>query len=172
MIELKDILARTDEWLKYGEAKNGALLALCGAFTFGLLQNPCKLMGVHWLIDAAFILMLILLVVSMVICLSSFLPKLTPPWVNFNHSPNDINILYFGDICCLTPQTFLSTYYDKVDKKESFSKEDSQYAKQIVVNSKIAYIKHTQFKIAAWLTMCALITPVGALLLKFIGNKF
>lgn len=57
---------------------------------------------------------------------------------------------------------FCLLYSGDFKKSENYTLELA-YSNQIVVNSKIAYIKFKQFDVAIWFTVTALITPIGAL---------
>jgi hypothetical protein len=164
-ISLQSVLARTDDWLRFAEAKNGVLLALNCAIAVGLLQVVGTLESPSRWISLAAAHSLILLFAAITLGAASFVPRLTPPWfTTFPRRPAQTNILYFGDICTHNAQSYLVDFYDCLDVQGAFSKLDSQYAGQIVTNSKIAYIKYAQFNITAFFTLSALLTPAGAAL--------
>lgn len=162
-ISLSEVLMRTDDWLKFGEAKNGVLLALnCGIAVgmlqaLGAVQSPPKIM-LYFAVHS-----LVLLFVAITLGAASFIPRLTSPWwTNFPARSSATNILYFGDICSHSAHSYLGEFYDAIGEQGDYSKLDKQYAEQIVVNSKIAHIKHTQFKMTAFFTLSAALTPIGA----------
>lgn len=160
--ELPKILDRTNEWLKFAEAKNGAILVLNTAILFGVAQslNSQDVMPdfVKWYAIEAMVFLFAAIVFSTI----SLIPRLTPPlWMRFPSAKDSPNIFYFGDICSLTPESFLNTYYNVLGITNKSSKLDFQCTNQIITNSKIAYIKYLQFNISAWFTLCAFLTPIG-----------
>lgn len=169
---LNGILDRTNDWLKFAETKNGAFVALNSAIIFGVcrifisIDQPSNYLMVY--VSTA----IFLLLVSVIVGLLSFMPKLTPPWgAKFPAKGTTTNIFYFGDISALTPATYLKEFYKACEEQGSYSEIDNQYSKQIVINSKIAFIKYSQFNIVTWLTISALLTPLGAWLLSLVKNK-
>jgi len=162
-ITLADVLTRTDDWLKFAEAKNGVLLALNCAIAVGILQALGATSNTPLLLELFAAHSLLLLFVSVTLGAASFIPRLTSPWfTTFPDRPASTNVLFFGDICAHSPSSYLDEFYAVAGGQASYSKLDLQYAHQIVVNSKIAYIKYTQFSITAFFTLSAALTPVGA----------
>lgn len=160
---LEYVLDRTDSWLKFAEAKNGALLALNCALLFGLVRVGLAVEELPLLIGAYMALAGVFLLVGITLTLMSFLPRLEPPlWIKYPETREQPNVLFFGDVCRLTATSYIERFNRIASKDESFSEQETQFAEQIVTNSKIAYIKHTQFTYAAWFTLGALLTPVGA----------
>lgn len=161
-LELKQILERVVDWLKYAEAKNAALLAFNCAFLVGILQIINDSENSSLLVNYLFFLV-VLLFISITLGIMSFLPKLTPPWGNRFPKENS-NILYFGHICSFTEQSYLDKFYSLMEIVDKHPM-DKHYSNQIVVNSKIAFIKYSYFRVAAWITISVFITPIGAWLL-------
>lgn len=168
--ELGSILDRTNDWLKFAEAKNGALLVLNCAVLFGALQSLGNSgSSAPLLLDWFVINLIFFLAAGIIFSASSLIPRLTAPsWIRFPKSKGTPNIFYFGDISSLSEETFLAEYYKAVGIQKEPSRLDLQYANQIVANSKIAYVKYRQFNVSAWLTICAFLTPVGALCLYMV----
>jgi len=170
--KLEDILNRTNDWLKFAETKNGAFVALDCAIIFGLcrlflsFESPSQYLMIYIYLGV------LMLLCAVIVGFLSFIPRLTPPWaVKFPTKLNSINIFYFGDICSLTPRTYLDEYYKACNEQGNYTELDIQYSKQIVINSKIAFIKYSQFNIVTWFTISALITPIGAWVLSLVKNK-
>jgi hypothetical protein len=161
---LGTILDRTNDWLKFAEAKNGAILVLNCAVLFGALQSLNKESPPSFLLELFLINLIFFLVAGIIFSAASLIPRLTPPWwIKFPEKKAVPNIFYFGDISSLTENSYLAEYYRTTGIEKEQSELDSQYANQIVTNSKIAYIKYRQFTASIWLTICAFMTPVGAL---------
>lgn len=162
--ELANILDRTNDWLKFAEAKNGAILVLNCAVLFGALQSLNKEAPPPLLMEWFLINLIFFLAAGILFSTASLISRLTPPlWIKFPERKAAPNILYFGDISSLSEDSYLAEYYKTLEIQGKPSKLDSQYANQIVTNSKIAYIKYRLFNVSAWLTICAFLTPFGAL---------
>ncbi len=110
------------------------------------------------------------LVISLLISLLSFVPRLKVPWVRLGECNSNDNLLYFGNACKYSGAGYLQAMYTNGLDISKNQKIDLAYSDQIVVNSKIAYIKFKQFDTAIWFTIIALITPVGALFVAGMRN--
>ena len=161
---LKDTLSKVNDWVKFAEAKNAANVAFCSATIFALTKiiinkEPISSYATYYI---GFILLCLTL--SLSISLFSFIPKLRVPWLHIGkqHDTDD-NILYFGHAYKYTAIEYLEKLYDGEDKTSENKKLEILYANQIVVNSKIAYIKFQQFDLAIFFTMAALLSPIGIL---------
>ncbi len=94
-----------------------------------------------------------------------FCSKLSTPWVSCEEKNKDDNFLYFGHACKYNSIEYLELLYNGKQKSESYLIELA-YSGQIVVNSKIAFIKFKQFDFAIWFVVAVLITPIGALIVR------
>jgi len=159
---VKDIFENVNNWLKFAEAKNGALIALNSAMIFGLVRAMMNNKNLY--IESYVNCMIFLLVVSIVMAILSFIPKLKYPYIKFDIPSKNDNLLYFGDVSKYSEEEYSKKLMKIIEKSEN-DKLDKFYIQQIVINSKITYIKYKQFEIAVWFTLSALLTPIGALLL-------
>ncbi|AFT74244.1 hypothetical protein AMEC673_07750 [Alteromonas macleodii str. 'English Channel 673'] len=163
---LKDTLARVNDWIKFGEAKNAANIAFCSAGTFMFIRMLVSNSEINLVFASYAVFSIILLSISFLISLLSFVPKLKAPWVSMGNREEKDNLLYFGDAHKYSATQYLSKLYlGRPHNSENYELEEA-YAQQIVVNSKIAYIKFKQFDIAIWFTISAIITPLGALFIS------
>jgi hypothetical protein len=167
VLKLDYIFDKIIDWLKFAEAKNGAILAVNSAILFGVSRLAMTIEITSNYLLIYIILAIILLCSSILVALLSFVPRLEPPlWVSFPKKPEKVNILFFGHICSLTPKGYLEHFYKMNGLGQNqYSDIDNQLSNQIVANSKIAYIKYKQFNFSIWLTISALLTPFGALLI-------
>jgi hypothetical protein len=166
-LKLDYIFDKIIDWLKFAEAKNGAILAVNSAILFGISRLAISIDIVNNYLLIYIVLVIVLLASSILVALLSFVPRLDPPiWVSFPQKPEKVNILFFGHICSLTPKGYLEYFY-KINGlgDNQYSDIDNQLSNQIVANSKIAYIKYKQFSFSIWLTIAAFLTPLGALLI-------
>lgn len=159
---LEGILSDVNDWIKFAEAKNGALLAINCAIAFGIIRS---LSGTQNLSDGLLcyaLFVLIQLLGSLTLSLISLLPRINPPWwIKFPEKIDNENPLFFGSACKYSPKGYLNLITEMTGESK-FEKIHEHLSHQIVVNSKIAFIKYSQFNIAAWLLISAFLTPVGA----------
>lgn len=160
---LRHILAVVDGHLKFAETKNAALLAANAAIVLGVLQqlgseNAPNGFWYYWLLYVAG-----LCTASGAITLVSFLPMTDRPylWKQPGISEND-NLLFFGDIQKYSEKSFLAALAKAMtSERSSWTQLDYMLANQIIINARIAASKFGHFRAAAWLTLFALLAPVG-----------
>lgn len=162
---LKDIYAGVVAWLHFGEAKNAALAtlnsaALIGVATIYFDQEAVPKWIQLWLLAAGGFFLL-----SFLICIVSFMPRLTL----FSHSGQGTakktnNVWFFGHIAHMSVDGFIQNIWEKSGFKTEPNGLARDLAQQIVVNSKIAARKYDMFRISLWITLSGLVTPLLALL--------
>lgn len=171
-ITLREVLDRACDWLKFAEAKNGALLALNCAILFGGLQSYPLIAQQSWFLKIYFWFACLLIAMAIVVGIASFLPRLTPLWwVDVSSPKINPNLLFFGHLHNHTPSTLLVEYYSLLGSSGRMKKVDLAYCDQIVTNSRIAVAKLSHFNASAILTLSALITPAGAWAVMFFRRK-
>ncbi len=163
---LKNIFANINDWLKFAEAKNAAIIAFNGATLFGILQiiankKLTDLLIVHYFLWA----FIILEILGILIALFSFLPELKIPLLGSKKrklDPKKDNLLFFGHIVKFKPEEYLRALYASIglEKKEGFEKLELHFANQIIVNSKISLRKYHFFRIALWLTIAGILSII------------
>ncbi len=155
---LISMLDRTISFVRYSEAKNGAIVALSASLTVGVLN----LISNHILISKTmFILALVAFALSAVISLISFLPILEPirsGTVKDNVSKR--NPLFFGHTATLSPEDLLEELYR--DGKQNRTHLELFYAEQIATNSCIAKRKYHIFKFACLVLIAGILLLVIA----------
>ncbi|MFS1862644.1 Pycsar system effector family protein [Vibrio lentus] len=164
--KLKDIFSNINDWLKYAEAKSATLIAGNGALIFGL-SRLIKSYEMPQIVEYYGYASMALCLVSMILCLLSVVPALSMPWeIKPNGVQDSDNLLYFKDIAKYTPASYLGKLAKRLDVDEKeFSGYQRDLANQIIINSTIACRKYGYFQVAIWLTVTALISPVGSLVL-------
>lgn len=170
---LREILDDVNGWLRFAEAKNGALAAAVLAGIFGLGQFDVEFTKLGWISLTYFGSALAFGLVSAAISVASFSPQIRVPWLYGIGSPNATdNLLYFGDIAKYKPPAFLAALRVCVggDGHEPTA-FDRAYAEQIVTNSRITVRKFKSFEVAVWLTLAGLITPILAVLLYMLEKR-
>lgn len=170
--KLKDIFSNINDWLKYAEAKSATLIAGNGALIWGLVRVS-KSFELSYLFNICLLISVLLCVASLVVCLLSIIPSLNMPWeVKPKGKADDDNLLYFSDIAKYTPVAFLNALETKLGLQHSeYTGYQKDISSQIIVNAVIANAKYKNFQIAIWLTLFALITPIGALVIFLIRKS-
>lgn len=153
-------LDRTNYWLSFAEAKNGALLAI----------NVAIMAVLASVFDNAPVICtiaLICFIISCGACLLSFFPNVKSRPTNQNYKKKeDINpnLLFFGDIAkMLSTEKYielsLSMYFAGKETVQ-YDKETYDLASEVLMNSRIAVQKYNVFKCAAKIDFVALIVMV------------
>ena len=159
---LQETFDRINDWLKFAETKNGVLLAFNCAVLVGLFQVLSSLNNPPILASAYLILSISMLGFGITLTLMSFLPRLTPPLgLKFPAVTPNMNILFFGHICSLTENSYLDRFYSVYELERKYIEIEKIYANQIIINSKITFIKFCYFNLSVKFTISALITPLG-----------
>lgn len=165
---LKDILSSVNEWLRFAETKNGALLALNSGCAIGISKLITDLdQGlIFWGLGMS----LALFLGSATVCLVSFLPTTTMPLVvGTNNNGRDENLLFFGSIANHNIDSYLQAILHSTPSCPSPpSQLERLYAEQIIINSGIAKAKYKYFKFAMWLCLAAVCTIPIALVLYLV----
>lgn len=167
--KLRHIFSLVNEWLKFAEAKNAALIAFSGAGIWGVLQ---LLKDANRLTDykAVLICILITLMACLIVSLSSFVARKINKDTQKQKIENsvELNLLFFGHINKLDSQDYLKALYKKYGKKEEFSSCSSyekDLANQIVINAEIAMTKCTRFNQSITILFCGLIVSTIGLII-------
>lgn len=170
---LRYILSSVNDWLRFAESKNAALLVANSAVIFGVLR---VLKGSTPLRDGLMLYLyfsLSLLVLSGALCFLSFIPQLEIPWLaSQRQTTDDDNLVFYAEIADYSPQDLLKALYRKSNLElDDPAPLEEDYAAQIVVNSRIAVRKYRFFSAAIWLALIAIVTPVGAALIYLLKKK-
>ena len=167
---LRFTLGLVNDWLRFAETKNGAIIVVNAGAVLAIVKFTQEL---SWNTPAGIwvFAMALLLSVSGVIAMISFLPDILPKRKSPIRCPRkDGNLLFFRDLA----------YYDKLSLLEAIAEQEESsvpqnsavledYAEQIITNSQIALRKYNFFRWAAWITIAGIITPIvaGALFVVF-----
>lgn len=167
---LENTLKQVIDWLKFAEAKNGALIAVGCATIFGVFRMYTSLNEVNEFITYYVVILLALTAASVVLSLMSFIPRIDPPfWISMPEKLDTDNPLFFGHACKYSKGTYLDLFNKYIESSASNSlKIESALSDQIVNNSRIAFIKYNIFGSAIFLFLAGILTPAGALVLYLI----
>ena len=156
--KLDSIFKNVNDWLKFSEQKNAALLLLNGGMIWGVTR---VLNGVEIVPNIPYWLNLIaysLTVISAIICIISFLPILQQSWFKPEETSTSDNCLYFAHSAKYEARKYLELLAKKLGyeaEKTKFTEFELDLAKQIVTNSEIAFDKYKRFRLAATFTIFA-----------------
>lgn len=170
---VKDIFSNVNEWLKFAEAKNAALIAFHLGSIFGaatiITQSECG--TIPQLILKYLYSFIILSSVGLFFTLFSFWPQ-TKIEAVLSKKIEDIfysrtpmtngNLLFYGYINDCGKDQYLSELCRCYSKNPTnCTKLELDYINQIVTNSRIAVRKYFYFKIALLLTIVAVLSPIS-----------
>ncbi|MGL4864329.1 hypothetical protein [Cetobacterium sp.] len=184
--ELKETFHLIVNWLQFAEAKNGVTLALIGGiiYTFNSFESELN--------SYIFLFLYILLALSFLSSILSFYPNITTTFflniiTNFffflaefpkkNDGPIDENLKeiksFYGDIAKnyktedyeLYLKNIAKDYYN--EERTIFQTLEKEYAKEIIILSKIAVSKYTFFKF----TIKSIVTFTFILFISLGWNK-
>ena len=105
--------------------------------------------------------------VSLLLCLYSFVPQTTESRFDQNRPGEQDNLLFFGDIAKYEPQTYLQSL---LERPEPYSAEERFLARQIITNSKITLRKFILFRWAIELTFYLSFVAAALFVLFFLMN--
>ncbi|AYD39609.1 hypothetical protein D4Z93_03455 [Clostridium fermenticellae] len=162
--ELETLYSDVKEWLKFAETKNAALITFDTAVLFFLLNLYVKTSYTNF--ANIEILYCIGLVISILICLSSYVAKLTNGdflqhfFLNFIGTKNATdNYLYYKDICKYT-HTELETAYQKLFNKSKCTNYELCLINQIQAISSLAYKKYFLFNLSLFLIIIEIVFSI------------
>lgn len=166
-------LQRVIDFLKYAEAKNGALLTIASAWVIAIITLISSGKSCPGGLNTAIYFALIFSFCAGILSMISFLPrtKLSRFLGDKHAGPHPKNLLYYGDISILSIETF------EQDIRERYYPVASQYSEdyihdlivQISVNSQITMRKLNFFRWGITLILIAaliLLIPVLGLAIK------
>ena len=151
-----------NEWLKFGEAKNGVLVTLNGAAIVGMhnvvkMYGPLEWPGAVWLWWASGCCF-----VSMAVGLSSFYARTKVGAFSFARlSPNGSSAIYFGHLADMTKAELMKRLAADAGNDREYLED---MAGQVIINAKLARKKMALFNGALLVTMAGALTPVGVAL--------
>ena len=143
-----------NDWLRFAEAKNGALIAFCSACVFGLLKFPSDWITVTPGFKAGLAVAVVFLFIAIIVCMWSFSPQTNRLEIMFWQANEDCNetdnLIFFGDICKYSADELFDSLCERYCMPTEYSPQQRQYildlTNQVVVNSKITMRKFRLFQ--------------------------
>lgn len=162
--QLKNIFTNINDWLKFAETKTAALLTANGLMIFGIIRTLSNVEK-NLYSNSVLYLVVLLLIISLLLCLVSFIPSLKIPWLlKVKKILDNDNLLYFADIAKYDSKVYLEKLAISLEKPEyQASTFDDYYAQQIIINSIIALKKYRLFTFSIYFTVIAVILLVSFL---------
>jgi len=182
--ELKPIFTNVNDWLKFAEAKNAALIAFDGAAIMGLLSIVKDFSSGKGIIGIAISIAIVFLAASLFTVLLSFYPQ-----TRITEAPKDKAIgendnLYFWEhIKKYTAEEYLKKLRETSDSSKPDAETpnghlnnmrlENDLAIQIITNSRMTSHKYRYFKYALTFTIVGLLPLVIAFIVHMlcIPNK-
>jgi hypothetical protein len=165
--KLRYILTTVNEWLKFAEAKNGALLVADTAILFGIfavLNRPA--------VQRVFIyLAVILVIISAISSLVSFIPQLKVfSFTSKKRTGKKASLVFYGHIAEYDPQSYIEALHAESGTESAvIAPMEVDYAQQIIINSRIAVRKYRCFNVGLYLTVLALLFLLAASLISIVA---
>jgi hypothetical protein len=165
---LRYILTLTNDWLKFAETKNAALLVFCGALGLGVLQRLTSQAALH--VRCVAVVGLGLLAAAAFCALVSFIPKLDPEHLPAPGKPDDNdNLLFYGHTAKYSPQQYLDRLTALCPPPVTAPGIPEQHAQQIITNARIALKKYAWFTRGVRLGVIAVSTFIVAGVLQLVA---
>lgn len=161
---LRYILTTVNEWLKFAEAKNGALLVADIAILFGVFGLLNESTGQRVFIYLA----IVLVIVSAISSLVSFIPQLKVfPLISKKRKGGKASLIFYGHIAEYEPQSYVEALHVESGAEPTvIASIEVDYAQQIIMNSRIAMRKYLCFNVGLCLTVLALLFSLVASLMS------
>lgn len=170
--ELQAIFSNVNDWLKFAEAKNGAIIAVSIALIVGIVPILDSEQINGW-VRFYLITMTVFSGISFLAALMSFLPATQIPPLSSRLQPGESsNILFFGHIANHSVDSYLEALEEVLGEGKMPSRIGKAYIEQTIINSKIAVRKYEYFTASLFFLVAALTAIVGALLLLFVVNRY
>jgi len=148
---LKAILIMVNDWLKFAEVKNGALLTLASGLVLALVKNYPQF-APSSKVESCYLTAIALMSITAIVCLLSFIPVLKIPWFESEGKPgtND-NLFFFADIARYSASEYVTALLiANGEQSRTITKLEVHLALQAIANARIAHKKYRCFRGAVW----------------------
>lgn len=173
--DLKYIFANTNDWLKFAEAKHGALITFNIATIFGVFQLVDKLKSTEDGYKIAFAMVIVIIIIAVMVSLYAFFPVTSIKTdclsqSDFDSKKTSLNILYYGHIHNLKDSQLIELYDITTNNTTIPSGLEQKIAHQIVNNACITNQKFLFFKWAGYITWLGVFGFSLLLFLKYVAD--
>lgn len=152
-------LARTIDFVKFGETKNGALLAFCSVWIVACINILSNSRALPPLAGVLLPLAILLFLGAALTAITAFLPQITTADATPSAAEAQRNLLFFGDIARMDTARFEELARERYTPASGHFTTGAylhDIATQIVANSAIAMRKYVLFRRAARIAMTAI----------------
>ncbi|HEX6592719.1 MAG TPA: Pycsar system effector family protein [Moraxellaceae bacterium] len=155
--------------LEFAEKKNAIITAFISSIIFAVFRYASDTWLMDYLVTRIYLAeFLVFLFLGLLTAIFSFLPQTRRFW-DFadRRALESSNLLYFGDLERISPKTLVDFLFPEGSASAQEAKLRYDYAQQVVINSFIATRKYFLSRMAIWMAVCALLTPLLGLPLFF-----
>lgn len=161
---LKGIFENTNRWLSFAEAKNGSLIGVNGLFLFKSIEYIFEILNGKLKVNIVVTgFMATIFFLAIIIALKSFFPDTSIYKDEPDNSVSDGSriLIFYEDICKyksskLYLQDIYKYYLETNIGINDLKKIELDYAKEILINARIASYKYRFFKMALKLNFLAI----------------
>ncbi len=158
--------------VKFGETKNGALIAFNGAIITGMTILAFKIHNIY--LFYFLFLVFSMCGISILICLSALIAKIKQSTNNTSLILND-NPLFFATLATMTHEELIYKIKNQYQCESSNPDHENDLARQVIITSQIAARKFRLFNLALAFTFSGILTPLCLIFYKIYlgpaGNK-
>lgn len=172
--DLKYIFDNVNNWLNFAELKNGALLVFLTTVIIGLIQFKLPNDG-SIVMQVIYVTLMIDVLISIIILLLSFIPKISS--IKHKYNANIIyinkNLIFFEDIIKAKDYeeyliNIYEDYYNTKVSKEELNLKEKHLAEEIFINSNIASNKYKHFKYSLYCCLVGIALLIILILMIYI----
>ena len=169
-------LQRTNDFLKFAEAKNAALLAIASGWIIAIINLLCSDKIISDCFKCSIVIALFLSILAALFAMFSFLPRLNlPAFLGGKRAgPHSKNLLYYGDIASLPIKTLQKDIQLRyMPTSNGFTKDYiNDLIVQLSVNSEITMRKMCIFRAGMWLMLLSGMTLLLSVLIPIISMVY
>lgn len=155
---LRNIFQTVTDWLRFAEAKHGALLA-ANVAVLAIVAQSEDAVNIWWLSIVGRALLAFSALLSTVSFIPIFRPEAQP---RRDSSVTPASLIYFNEVAAVTPARYLALMFAMTNEARQPSGIELDYAGQIVAVSRIACHKFRLFEWAAGFFFAGLISSLFA----------
>ena len=153
---LKDIFHNVNDWLKFAEAKHGALVALNSGVIYGILSVYRQF---PFIPSCVIFISVCLLGTSIFLSFLSLFPRSEKKDLK-KKKPAGANLFFSKDLCLYSAEDLKEELNKRSNTAHVFTGLEDDLIHQIILNSYISTRKYKLFKIAIITTFCAFVGPL------------
>ena len=171
LLQLENNFKTVNEWLKFAEQKNASLIVLNAGIIWGVSRLFINKVNLEQLSVYLNWVGYSLSGISLLIGIISLMPILSNVWyINKDKNESD-NSVYFGHIAKYTDKAYLDLLSSKIGfLRKQYTGIEYDLANQLIVNSGIAMVKFSRFKISSYLTLGSIFFFGVSSIIFFTGN--